>query len=551
MPEAFAPLLVPPGSSPPAVVRLAGETGSGPLLVDPELRPAPGVAARSLALLPAWRAQAPGEACLGADGAPAGGAQVPRACPVSPPGRERLAAAAAEALQAGFAGVALDRPDALLALGLLGAGFCEACQRGFHRELGREYGEQLEPVDYLRLAREAVAQASGAVSFEVLPFGRDFWRFRAEAVARSVAALARAARDEARASGRAIHVSARFAALGPAQAAAARHLDSAIFPAEPPQGIDAGEYRLLRAVMGRRPCAAELPAGVAGDELGRAAALAAACGVAVLPPSDEAARALAPLRRFEAELSGRRDAPAPDRPISECALLYSAEADLWTGGRHRMALQEALASLAAIQVQAAVVLDPAEAPAQAVLVLAGAGALSPAEAHAVQRRLESGGGVLALGSPASVDAAGRPAPQPFLPEGKPAGVRVGEGTLVELPAPAPGPPGGPSSLEPLARAVQALVGKGVRLASVLARGPVHVSLCRNGDAIDVHLVSLDPRPLHGATLFLGVHVVGSPRRARFQSAEGADERIALNPSGYSVSTVLPAFRGWAVLSLPG
>lgn len=547
MSEVFAPLVVPPGGSSSALAGLAGETGSGPLLVEGEQRPAPEVAARSLALLAAWRAMSPEEACLGADGNPAGG-DAPRACPVSPPGRERLAAAAAAALEAGLAGVALDRPDALLSLGLLGAGFCQACQRGFQRELSREYGEQLEPVDYLRLAREAVAQASGAVSFEVLPFGRDFWRFRAEAVERSVAALSRAARDQARASGRAVHVSARFQAFGPAQAAAARHLDSAIFPVDPPQGMGAGEYRLLRAVMGRRPCAAELPAGASGDELWRAAALAAACGVAVLPASGEAARALAPLRRFAAELSSRRDAPAPGRPVPECAVLYSAESDLWTDGRHRLAVREALASLSSIQVQAAAVLDPAEAPAPAALVLAGAGALSPAEAHAVQRRLESGGGVLALGSPAAVDAAGRPAPQPFLPEGKPAGVRVGLGTLVELPAPAPG---GPASLDPLARAVQALLGPGVRSASILARGPVHVSLCREGDVADVHLVSLDPRPLHGATLFLGVHVVGSPRRARFQSAEGADERITLNPSGYSVSTVLPAFRGWAVLSFPG
>jgi hypothetical protein len=33
------------------------------------------------------------------------------------------------------------------------------------------------------------------------------------------------------------------------------------------------------------------------------------------------------------------------------------------------------------------------------------------------------------------------------------------------------------------------------------------------------------------------------------SAEGADLRIPMNPSGYSISTVLPSFRGYAVLSL--
>ena len=50
-------------------------------------------------------------------------------------------------------------------------------------------------------------------------------------------------------------------------------------------------------------------------------------------------------------------------------------------------------------------------------------------------------------------------------------------------------------------------------------------------------------------LFLGLHVAGAVRRARFQSAGGADEKIVMNPSGYSISTVLPSFRGYAVLGL--
>jgi hypothetical protein len=53
----------------------------------------------------------------------------------------------------------------------------------------------------------------------------------------------------------------------------------------------------------------------------------------------------------------------------------------------------------------------------------------------------------------------------------------------------------------------------------------------------------------GATLFLGLHVAGTARRARFQSASGRDEKITMNPSGYSISTVLPAFKGYAVLSV--
>jgi len=39
------------------------------------------------------------------------------------------------------------------------------------------------------------------------------------------------------------------------------------------------------------------------------------------------------------------------------------------------------------------------------------------------------------------------------------------------------------------------------------------------------------------------------RRGRFISSDGTDVRIPMNPSGYSISTVLPSFRGYAVLGL--
>jgi hypothetical protein len=50
-------------------------------------------------------------------------------------------------------------------------------------------------------------------------------------------------------------------------------------------------------------------------------------------------------------------------------------------------------------------------------------------------------------------------------------------------------------------------------------------------------------------LFLGQHVTGGSRRARFRSADGGDVEIRLNPSGQAVSTVLPAFHGYAVLGI--
>src|SRR4030042_1519381 len=71
------------------------------------------------------------------------------------PARQRLrvAEAARAALRAGFAGICLDRPDAPLALGLLGAGFCPDCQRDLGRHLAREYGDHFQPEDYLDPSR--------------------------------------------------------------------------------------------------------------------------------------------------------------------------------------------------------------------------------------------------------------------------------------------------------------------------------------------------------------------------------------------------------------
>jgi len=94
-----------------------------------------------------------------------------------------------------------------------------------------------------------------------------------------------------------------------------------------------------------------------------------------------------------------------------------------------------------------------------------------------------------------------------------------------------------------------VLGKGRRAAGVVSRVPLVVILHRAGSALLAHLVAPDDEPARGTTLFLGVHLAGGARRARFVSADGSDVRIPMNPSGYSVSTVLPAFRGYAVLSL--
>lgn len=548
---AFAPYRLAPGALPEEAARAAEAVAAEPLVVGAaEPLPAP-LVNRALADVPAGRAAPGAEPCRAADGSVAGGAGVPRACLSSERQRARVAEAARAALEAGFAGVCFDRPDAPLALGLLGAGFCPDCQRELSRHLAREYGDHFQPVDHLALAREAVAQASGALSFAQLPFGRDVSRVRAEALVRAVRADARSARDAARAAARPFQVVAQFEALGPAQLRAARALDAAVFPAPLAAGESGlGLFRLLRAAMGRRSCAVSPAA--PGPALARLAAVGAACGVELsgVEPSGEGGREVAAVRRLARRLAERGLGPAAGTPVADCAILYSAEADLWSGGRHRAAVILAGEALAALHVQAPVVTRVADAPAGAVLVLADAAPLLPQEAKEARRRVEAGGAALAFGEAAAGDELGRPGPPVFPPVRANGTARVGEGLLAVLPPLAREERGAIAPASPaLERALSALLGRGRRAAGVAARVPILAVLHRADGAVLAHLVGPAGERVQGATLFLGAAVAGGARRARFVAADGSDVRIPMNPSGASASTVLPAFRGYAVLSL--
>lgn len=546
----FAPYRLAPGALPEEAARAAASAEAAPLLASAgEPLPGPLVNA-ALADVPAGRAASPAEACRAADGSTAGGGGPARACASSPRQRARVAELSRAAVAAGFAGVCLDRPDASLALGLLGAGFCPECQRELARHLAREYGDHFQPVDYLALARAAIAQASGALSFEQLPFGRDFWRVRHDALPRAVAAYARDARDAARAAARPFDVVAQFEEVGEAQLRAARHLDAAIFPARPAPGATGlGLARLLRAVLGRRPCALAPAADAPPASLARLAAVAATCGVDLsgVEPSGEAGREAAQVRRLSRRLQRHALGPASCDPIAECAVLYSPEADLWTGGRHRAAVERIAELLAALHLQAPVVTRVADAPPGAALVLAGAAGLAPHEAKEARRRVEAGAALLALGEPSAADEAGRPVPGPAFPAGKPGGVRLGEGTYALLPGLVSAGAAAAPDAALLDRALAAVLPRGRRAATVLARAPVLLVLHRVPGALLAHLFAEER--VQGATLFLGVHVAGGSRRARFVAADGQDVRIPMNPSGNSVSTVLPSFKGYAVLSL--
>jgi hypothetical protein len=548
----FAPYRLAPGALPEEAARAAVTAEAAPLVAGAG-EPLPGpLVNTALADVPAGRAASPAEACRAADGSTSGGGGPARACCSSPRQRTKIAEASRAAVQAGFAGVCLDRPDAALALGLLGAGFCPECQRELARHLTREYGEHFQPVDYLALARAAIAQASGALSFEQLPFGRDFWRVRHDALPRAVGAYARDARDAARAASRPFDVVAQFEEVGEAQLRAARHLDAAVFPGRPATGASGlGLVRLLRAVMGRRPCALAPAPDAPPAALARLAALAATCGVDLsgVEPSGEAGREVTAVRRLSRRLQRHALAPASCDPIAECAVLYSSEADLWTGGRHRAAVERTVEALAALHVQAPVITHVQDAPPGAVLVLAGASGLPGPEAALARRRLEAGEGLVALGEPIVADEIGRPVPHPPFPPGKPGGVKVGEGTYVLLPTPVKDGTALAPDAALLEKALIATLGRGRRAATVLARVPVLALLHRVPGALLAHLVVEGTDRVQGATLFLGVQVAGGARRARFVATDGQDVRIPMNPSGSSVSTVLPSFSGYAVLSL--
>jgi hypothetical protein len=555
MPDAaFAPYRLAPGALPEEVARAAAALRADPLVAPAQVPLPAALLNRALAAIATGHAAATEGGCRAADGSPAGAAGAPRACLVAPGHRERIAAAIRAALEAGFAGICLDRPDSPLELGLLGAGFCAHCQRDFARRLEREYGDHFRPLDFPAVAREALAQASGAIGFDQLPFGRDFWRGRVDALDAAVRAHARSARDAARTAGRPFQVVAQFEALGPAQLRAAHHVDAAIFPGGiEPGATGIGRARLLRAALGRRPCAAVPGRDAAAGTLVQLAAVAATCGVELSglePPGAPGARVSA-LRGVARALAARGRAPAALTPVTECALLYSAEADLWSGGRHRLAVERAGEALAALHVQAPVFLRAQDVPPKAAIVLADTAALSPQEAKEVLRRLEAGASVLAFGPPGGVDDGGRPLGT-FLPAGKASGVRVGEGLLAELPPLVPeSGTAARAQAGQLERALTALLGKGRRAAGVVGRNRILAVLHRDESGVEVHLVALDGERAQGTTLFLGVHVAGTARKARFQGADGTDVRITMNPSGYSISTVLPAFEGYAVLSLPG
>jgi hypothetical protein len=504
--SAFAPYRLAAGVLPEEGWRSAGQVGAGPLVAPPGQPLAPTLLRDALAWLETGRAATGAEACRAAGGDLSGNREAPLACLVGDRHRLQVGESARAALAAGYAGLVLHQPDAPLVEGLLGAGFCPDCQREFQRRLSRKFGEQFQPIDFLATARDAVAGASGAVTFATLPFGRDFWRFRHEALERAVRAYVRATRDAARAAGRAFSMCGWFGALGPSQLGAARHLDSAVFPV-PLAGVSfPGRFELLRGALPRRSVAVELPADAPPAAWLRLASLGAPFGIGLagVQPGGEAGAVLAGIRTLMHEVAARGASPSVTTPLVECAVLYSAEADLWSSGRHRRAVEAAIEELASQQLQVTLVLRPAEAPIGTPLVVAGAETLSRPELREVEKRRAAGGVLIRFDGP---------------------GAESGLAHDIDATFPL------------LGRAV-AFTEPAAVLATVRARG----------EAVDVHLATAWPERAHRLTLRLPALATRGARKARLRMSDGSEARVRLTRSGDSALADLPTFTGYAVLS---
>ncbi len=555
LPTPFAPFRIRPGDPLAEAEALAGRTRGAPLVVDPAEPSSPRFAPEALARVAAGTAADQAEACRDADGRVSGTQGHERACLHSPAHRARVTAACRGALDAGYAGVLLDRPDLVLGLGLFGAGFSDACQAAFQAVLRQEYGDQLEPFDFRRIAQDELTSSPGAVSFRKLHFGRDFWKFRQDSLGDAVSAVVLATRDAAREARRDFAVVGRFEQVGPAQFQAARVLDGTILPLSPlPHHTGAAEARLWRAAIGRRAVAAQLPAGATAAQVVRHAAALATTGVSVGLEEGDRATALAPIRTLLAEHAARRDGQPFERPVAECLVFYSPEADLWSSGLHRLEAEEVGEILSRLHVQWDVVTGGSPLRPGALLVLPQAIGMTPVEATAVTRFLEAGGKVLVLGEARAAGPGGRMLP-PFLPDakvGRAKATKAGQGAIVALPPLVAAPASGatpPPSPEPVERGLAALQGRGRRAVQVVSPTPLATAAWRPAKRLDVHVASLADGPVRGATLVVSAEHAGSARRARFRGADGVDEKLPLVPSAGEVAAVLPEFLGYGVLSL--
>jgi hypothetical protein len=482
--------------------------------------------------------------CKAIDGSPA-----PVRCASSLEGRQLAGESAAAAAKIGDAAL-LSGLDRWYRLGTDGAGYCRSCELTLIESLRESYGEQLQPFDALELLR------TSALPPRERPFARHKEALRlSEAVEAAKRAILRA-RDEARRTrGVELPVLGRVGTLSALALELCRHLDGLVFELpslDPLQSL----LPLLaaRAALGGRPAVATLPPGATAAQVGLFAALTAACDTDLLLPasaSQEARVALAAHRTF---LSLVRERYRPSVPLVDAEILLSARCDHWTAGAHQRAAGACAAALVRSQLQPSIRLDLAGGTRAPLLILAGAGALPESDAAAARKHVEAGGDLLLVGKAAPVDEEGRIG-DPLFPEVKSGLDRVGEGRVYALDE---APPGGLEAA--LQRALRELAGRGRAQVTLSGRGRLFSRAYLDPERkLDVHLVNLDLKgdavaTAQGVQLTIAGQAAGGGRSGYWFAAErdgGKDgERITLNPSGFSVSTILPSVNAYALLAVP-
>lgn len=479
--------------------------------------------------------------CRALDGSPA-----PVRCASSLEGRQAAGDAAAKAALLGEA-VLLGGLDRWYALGPERAGYCRSCEMELIEHLRESYGENLEPFDPLEPLR------SSALPLRERPFAgqKEAVRFE-ESAAAAKSAVLRAREEARRKRSLEIAVLGRVGALSAAALELCRHVDGLLFELASLDPL-AEILPLLaaRAALGQRPAVAVLPASATAAQVRLFAALAAACDCDVVLAEGAAPEALKALAKHRSFMVLVRERYRPALPLVDAEVLLSPSCDHWTQGAHQRAAAVVVAALARAQLQPAVRLDLAGEMRAPLLILAGASALSETDAAAARRHVEAGGEVLALGPALPADEEGR-AGDPLFPEVKSGLDRVGEGRVYALEEAAP------EAL--LTRALRELLGRGRAQVTLSGRGRLWARAYLDPERkLDVHLVNLDLRepgfaPAQGMQVQIAGQAAGGGRSGYWFAPErdgGKDgERIVLNPSGFSVSTILPSVDGYALLAIP-
>ena len=478
--------------------------------------------------------------CLGIDGAPA-----PVRCASSLEGRDHAGTLAANAALCGEA-VLLEGLDRWYRLRPDAAGYCRSCELALIESLRESYGDHFDAFDALEALRTS----------SLPPRERPFARLKeglwlAESLEAGKRAILRA-RDEARRK-RSVEVAVlgRVGTLTPLALALCAHLDGLLFDL-PSLDPYAALLPLLaaREALGLRPGVAVLPEDAVPAQVQLFAALATACDVDLMVAKGASSEARATLTRHRQFLSLVRERYRPSAPLFDAEVLYSARCDHWTGGAHQRAATAATAALVRGQLQPSVRLDLAGGVRARLLVLAGASALPPADAAAARRYAEGGGDVLLLGKCAPIDEEGRVG-DPIFPEAKSGLERVGEGRVFALDEGA--------QEQAVTRALRELAGRRAQVA-LTGRGRLLARAYLDPERkLDVHFVNLDLQdsgfvPAQGVQVTIAGQAAGGGRAAYWFAPEregGKDgERITLNPSGFSVSTILPSVSAYALLAVP-